>query len=147
MTTGRICSEISGGVRNGGFSLFLSPGTHHLDGRDALTLARTRENKCNAASTDVTREGYQQKILNAIKAQLLSPSTFFRLPWASWAAPQAVRTDMDGFTLMSLFIASELGGSAPVQFLPLSEAQSVNGSDLSYPRSAVQHAVYKLMHG
>ena len=88
--TGRICSQISGGVKNGGFTLNLRPGDHHLDGRDALTLARTRENRCNAASNDLTREGYQQKILNAIKSQLLSPSTFFHLPWASWYAPRAM---------------------------------------------------------
>src|ERR1019366_1205627 len=50
VTTGRICSEISGGAANGGFSLFLKPGAHHLSGIQALTLARTRENKCAAAS-------------------------------------------------------------------------------------------------
>ncbi|MGH2857948.1 MAG: LCP family protein, partial [Solirubrobacteraceae bacterium] len=57
--TGRICSNISGGAKNGGFTLDLRPGTHHLDGIQALTLARTRENACNAASNDLTREGYQ----------------------------------------------------------------------------------------
>ncbi len=146
VTTGRICSEISGGVQNGGFSLSLAPGTHHLDGRDALTLARTRENKCNAGSNDLTREAYQQKILNAIKGQLLSPGIFFRLPWASWAAPKAVRTDMGGFTLMTLFIASEIGGSAPTQILqqdhlPLADVESPGG------QAAIHQAVGKLMNG
>ena len=73
--TGRICSEISGGAQNGGFTLNLSPGTHHLSGIQALTLARTRENSCNPASNDLTREGYQQQILNAIKSQLMSRAT------------------------------------------------------------------------
>lgn len=146
VTTGRICSEISGGVKNGGFSLFLHPGAHHLNGRDALTLARTRENRCNAASNDLTREGYQQKILNAIKGQLLSPGIFFRLPWASWAAPQAVRTDMGGFTLLTLFAAAELGGSAPTQILqqnhlPLPDPSSPSG------QAAVRRAVAKLING
>jgi LCP family protein required for cell wall assembly len=146
VTTGRICSEISGGVQKGGFSLFLRPGTHHLDGRDALTLARTRENTCNAASNDLTREAYQQKILNAIKGQLLSPGIFFRLPWASWDAPKAVRTDMGGLTLMSLFVASEIGGSAPTQILqdnhlPLPDVQSAAG------QAAIRRAVGKLMNG
>jgi LCP family protein required for cell wall assembly len=146
VTTGRICSTISGGVKNGGFSLFLSPGVHHLDGRDALTLARTRENKCNAASNDLTREGYQQKILNSIKSQLLTPSTFFRLPWASWDAPQAVRTDMGGFTLLTLFGAAEMGGSAPTKILqdnhlPLSDVQSASG------QAAIHRAVNQLMNG
>ena len=45
--TGRVCSEISGGVKNGGFTLNLRPGTHHLNGTQALVYARTRENRCN----------------------------------------------------------------------------------------------------
>ena len=146
VTTGRICSEISGGVKNGGFSLFLRPGSHHLTGIQALTLARTRENRCNAASNDLTRAGYQQKILNAVKSRLLSPGTFFRLPWASWAAPKTVVSDMGGFTLLSLFAAAEVGGSAPTQILqdhglPLPDAQSPAG------QAAVRRAVSKLMNG
>jgi LCP family protein required for cell wall assembly len=146
VSTGRICSEISGGVQNGGFSLFLRPGTHHLTGIQALTLARTRENTCNAASNDLTREAYQQKILNAIKGQLLSPAIFFRLPWASWDAPKAVRTDMGGLTLMTLFVASEIGGSAPTQILqdnhlPLPDVQSAAG------QTAIRGAVGKLLNG
>jgi LCP family protein required for cell wall assembly len=149
VNTGRICSTISGGVQKGGFSLFLKPGTHHLDGVQALTLARTRDNTCNAASTDLTRQAYQQKILNAIKSQLLSPSTFFRLPWAAYAAPQAIRTDMGGFTLMSLFAASELGGSAPVQILKPSGSVVLpgGGAALTVPPSTVSRAVSKLING
>ncbi len=144
--TGRICSKISGGAANGGFSLFLRPGTHHLTGIQALTLARTRENACNAASNDLTREAYQQKILNAIKGRLVSPSIFFHLPWAAWNAPKAVRTDMGGITLATLFIAAEVGGSAPTQILqdhhlPLPDVQSAEG------QAAIHRAVNKLMHG
>jgi LCP family protein required for cell wall assembly len=147
--TGRICSSISGGRKNGGFSLFLKPGTHHLSGIQALTLARTRENTCNAASNDLTREGYQQKILNAIKSRLLSPSTFFRLPWASWDAPKALRTDMGPFTLMSLFVASEIGGSAPVTILgpTTGVASPTLGDVLEVSPSSVHRDVNKLMNG
>jgi LCP family protein required for cell wall assembly len=144
--TGRICSTISGGVKNGGFSLNLRPGTHHLDGRDALTLARTRENTCNAASNDLTREGYQQKILNSIKSKLLSPTSFFHLPWASWYAPKTLRTDMGPLTMLSLFVAAEIGGSAPTQILgqnhlPISDPQSAAG------QAAIRRAVNKLTNG
>jgi LCP family protein required for cell wall assembly len=144
--TGRICSTISGGAAKGGFSLFLRPGTHHLTGIQALTLARTRENTCNASSNDLTREAYQQKILNAIKGQLLSPGIFFHLPWASWDAPKAVRTDMGGFTLMTLFVAAEIGGSAPTDILqdhhlPLPDVSSASG------QAAIHKAVNKLMNG
>jgi LCP family protein required for cell wall assembly len=144
--TGRICSNISGGAKNGGFSLFLRPGTHHLTGIQALTLARTRENACNASSNDLTREAYQQKILNAIKGRLVSPRIFFHLPWAAWDAPKAVRTDMGGLTLMTLFVAAEVGGSAPTQILqdhhlPLPDVQSTEG------QAAIHKAVDKLMNG
>jgi LCP family protein required for cell wall assembly len=147
--TGRICSQISGGRKNGGFSLFLKPGTHHLSGIQALTLARTRENTCNAASNDLTREGYQQKILNAIKSRLLSPSTFFRLPWASWDAPKALRTDMGPFTLMSLFVASEVGGSAAVKILgpATGVASPTLGDVLEVSPASVRRDVNKLMNG
>src|SRR5947208_4856919 len=99
--TGRVCSEISGGVRNGGFSLFLKPGVHHLNGIQALTYARTRENKCNPRDNDLTRVATQQQILNAVKSKLTSPSAFLRLPLASWDAPKVLRTDMGGLTLLS----------------------------------------------
>jgi len=147
--TGRICSTISGGVQNGGFTLNLKPGVHHLDGRDALTLARTRENKCNPAENDLTRVKRQQEILNAIKSKLLSPSTFFRLPWAAWDAPKVLRTDMGGFTLLSLFAASELGGSAPVDVLKPSGSTTLpdGESALTVSPSAIHAAVSKLLKG
>jgi LCP family protein required for cell wall assembly len=147
--TGRVCSNISGGVRNGGFTLNLKPGVHHLNGRDALTLARTRHNACNPAENDLTRVRRQQEILNSIKSKLLSPSTFFRLPWAAWDAPKVLRTDMGGFTLLSLFVASELGGSAPVQVLKASGFTTLpdGESGLTVSQSEVQRAVDKLIHG
>jgi LCP family protein required for cell wall assembly len=147
--TDRVCSNISGGVANGGFTLNLRPGVHHLNGLQALILARTRENRCNPAENDLTREGRQQQILNGIKSQLFSPSTFFRLPWASWAAPQAIRTDMGPLTLMSLFAASEVGGSAPVQILKPSGSEVVpgGGDALTVSPSEVSSAVRKLVSG
>ena len=147
--TGRICSNISGGVKNGGFTLNLRPGVHHLTGVQALTLARTRENACNAASNDLTRAGYQQKILNGIKSRLLSPGIFFHLPWASWAAPKAVRTDMGGFTLLSLFLASEIGGSAPTDVLkPTGSTVLPGGGDaLVATPGEIHRAVNRLLHG
>jgi len=86
-----VHSVISGGVRNGGQTLVLPGGTHHLDGKQALTLARTRHNLCNPAENDLTRVAHQQQILNGIKGQLESPSIFFHLPWASWQAPKVLR--------------------------------------------------------
>ena len=39
-------SRIDGGFSRGGYTLRLPAGTHHLDGKQALALARTRENLC-----------------------------------------------------------------------------------------------------
>ena len=94
-----VVSFISGGFRNGGFTLRLPSGTHHLDGAQALALARTRENQCNPRETDLTREVRQQKLLLDMKSQILSFSGFIRLPWIAWALPQALETDMDAPTL------------------------------------------------
>ncbi len=147
--TGRVCSDISGGTKNGGFSLYLPPGVHHLNGQQALVYARTRENKCNPADNDLTRVQHQQEILNAIKGKLFSPSAFFRLPLASWDAPKVLRTDMGGFTLLSLFTASELGGSAPVKVLKPTGAEVLPGygDALTVTPAAVQQAVGQLMNG
>jgi len=145
--TGKICSSISGGAADGGFTLDLSPGVHHLNGEQAEILARTRENSCNAASNDLTREAAQQQILNSIKSQLLTVHTFLHLPWAAWDAPGVIQTDMGGLTLMQMFVASEIGGSAPPSLL--SETGSTyNGEDVLIPNQAnVQSQVAKLLNG
>ncbi|MBV9607135.1 MAG: LCP family protein [Solirubrobacterales bacterium] len=148
-TKDKICSNISGGTQHGGFTLNLDPGTHHLTGIQALTLARTRDNPCDVASTDLTREGYQQQILNGVKSQLFSLHTFLHLPWAAWDAPKVLRTDMGGPTLLSLFVASELGGSAPVQILKPTGAEALPGygDALTVTPQAVHAAVSKLING
>ncbi len=142
--TGKVCATISGGAQNGGWTLNLGPGDHHLSGIQALVYARMRENSCNPADSDLTRVQHQQQILNGIKGQLFSPGTFFRLPLASWDAPKVLRTDMGGLTLLTLFAASEMGGSAPVAVLPTTPTGT---SDLQASPSAVHAAVNKLVNG
>jgi len=149
VTTPKVCANISGGTKQGGFSLYLNPGTHHLNGLQALTYARVRNDPCEAGASDLTRVRHQQQMLNAIKAKLLSPSTFFRLPVASWDAPKVLRSDMGGLTLLSLFTASEIGGSAPVQVLKPTGAEALAGygDALTVTPAAVQGAVNKLING
>jgi LCP family protein required for cell wall assembly len=115
--TGCVVSDINGGRRNGGFSLRLRAGANHIDGRQALALARTRKNKCNPAENDLTRAKRQQKIMQAIKGRLLSPATFFRGPWVAWNAPKAIRSDMGGPSLLGLFAAIEAGGNPKTRVL------------------------------
>ena len=97
--------------------LRLKAGTHELNGDQALALARTRHNDCRPAEDDRARVRRQQKILSAIKDKVTSFETFIRLPWVSWAAPKAIRSDMSGPTLLGLVGAEMLGGNAKKQVL------------------------------
>jgi LCP family protein required for cell wall assembly len=117
-TGGCVDSQISGGTANGGYSLLLKPGTHHLNGEQALILARTRENLCNAAWTDITREINQQKLFAAMKSQVLSLTGFVRLPWIAWDAPQTLETDMGAPTLAGVAASLSLFGSGTTTVLP-----------------------------
>jgi LCP family protein required for cell wall assembly len=147
--TGRICSSISGGVANGGFTLNLRPGVHQLSGQQALVLARTRKNSCNPAENDLTRVKRQQEIMNAVKSQLFSLHTFLHLPWVASDAPSVLRTDMGGMSLLSMFAAAEIGGSAPPTILKPTGAQTLpnGGSALTVTPQAVHAAVQKLLNG
>ena len=99
------------------------PGADATRGR-----ARTR---CNAAEHRPHPRGLPaaDPQLDQVEADL-ADARFFRLPWASWDAPQALRTDMGGFTLLSLFAASEIGGSAPIDILKPSGSETLpDGED------------------
>jgi LCP family protein required for cell wall assembly len=147
VTTPRICSNISGGVKNGGYTLDLGPGTHHLSGTEALTLARTRDNSCDPAYNDINREKMQQVILNGIKSQLFSAHAFLHLPWAAWDAPGVIQTDMGGITLLQLFAAAEIGGSSKPQTLNES-GQVVGGVDVLVPSASdIRAKVNQLLNG
>jgi LCP family protein required for cell wall assembly len=116
-TGGCVLSLINGGNRNGGYTLRLKKGKNHLDGKQALALARTRKNRCNPAENDLTRARRQQKILAAVRARLLHPVTFLRLPFVSWQAPKAIRSDMAGPDLLGLFGAIATGGTPATRVL------------------------------
>ena len=66
-TGGCIVSNLDGGSADGGYTLRLHAGTHHLDGKQALALARTRENLCEPNETDIQREEHQQALFNDMK--------------------------------------------------------------------------------
>jgi LCP family protein required for cell wall assembly len=112
-----VVSKISGGFRNGGFTLRLKAGTTHIDGAQALALARTRENLCAPAESDLTRARRQQKLFSSIERRVISPAAFIRLPWVAWNAPRAIETDMGASTLLGLFAALETTASPPTQVL------------------------------
>jgi LCP family protein required for cell wall assembly len=116
-TGGCIVSKLDGGAADGGFTLRLSSGTHHIDGEQALALARTRENLCAPNESDIQREEHQQALFNDMKSQLLSPSSFFRLPLIAWNAPPAIISDMSGPELLAMFAALAITGTPPTHVL------------------------------
>jgi LCP family protein required for cell wall assembly len=112
-----IVARLDGGFSNGGYTLRLSAGTHHLDGREALALARTRENRCAPQQTDLNREARQQALFTDIKSRLLSPWSFLRLPLIAWNTPPAIISDMSGPELLGLFGALSETGTPPTRVL------------------------------
>jgi LCP family protein required for cell wall assembly len=114
---GCVVSEISGGARNGGTTLRLSKGTHRLDGRQALALARTRKNRCAPNESDLQRAEHQQALFQDMKSRLLSLSSFVRMPLIAWNAPPAIISDMSGPQLLGLFGALAIGGTPPTRIL------------------------------
>jgi anionic cell wall polymer biosynthesis LytR-Cps2A-Psr (LCP) family protein len=116
-TGGCVISRVDGGFSRGGYTLRLPPGTHHLDGKAALALARTRKNLCAPSQNDLSRAEHQQALFTAMKSRLLSPSSFFRLPWIAWNAPPAIISDMSGETLLGLFGALAVASTPPTRIL------------------------------
>jgi LCP family protein required for cell wall assembly len=108
-----VCSSVSGGA----FNLKLDEGENHLDGFQAITLARTRENTCGSGQftgTDVERAQFQQLILDGIKGKLTSitslPMNFIKGPLIGWNAPRAMVSSMGMLTMPQLVISAAIGG-------------------------------------
>jgi LCP family protein required for cell wall assembly len=144
-----IVSRLDGGFKDGGFTLRLAKGTHHLDGKQALALARTRENLCRPNETDLQREEHQQALFTDMKNRLLSPSSFLRLPLIAWNAPPAIISDMSGPTLIGLFSAMAISGTPPTRVLKPSGAITLpDGEDgLEVSEAEKRAAVARFMSG
>jgi LCP family protein required for cell wall assembly len=148
-TGGCIVANLDGGFRNGGFTLRLPKGTHRLDGKQALALARTRENLCAPNETDIQREEHQQALFNDMKSRLASPSSFLRMPLIAWNAPPAIISDMSGPTLLGLFGALAIGGAPPTHVLTPSGAVSLPDGEvgLSVSESERRAAAARFLAG
>jgi LCP family protein required for cell wall assembly len=116
-TGGCIVSRLDGGFSRGGYTLRLPRGTHDLNGKQALALARTRENLCAPNETDIQREEHQQALFNGMRSKLFSVSSFFRLPLIAWNAPPAIISDMSGPSLLGMFAALATSGTPPTRVL------------------------------
>jgi LCP family protein required for cell wall assembly len=144
-----VLSRINGGNRNGGYTLRLPAGETEINGRQALALARTRKNLRNASEDDLTRARRQQQLVAAMKDKVTSFETFVRLPWVSWAAPKAVRSDMAGPTLLGVALASMTGGDSEPRVLKPSGGVTLpdGGQGLTVDDRTKQQAVEQLLEG
>ena len=113
-----VVARVNGGSKNGGVTIRIRAGEkEHLNGKQALALARVRKNDCNRRENDLTRARRQQRILSAMRTRLISPFGFARLPVVSWQVPRTFRTDMSGPTLMAVFAAMAVGGTPDTRVL------------------------------
>jgi len=146
---GCIVSLLDGGFSRGGFTLRLPAGTHHLNGKQALALARARENLCAPGETDIQREEHQQALFTDMKSQLLSVSSFLRLPWIAWNAPPAIISDMSGPELLGMFATLAVTGTPPTHVLkPTGQIALPSGEEgLTISASARRADVARFMAG
>jgi LCP family protein required for cell wall assembly len=144
-----VVARLDGGFGNGGYTLRLSKGTHHLDGKAALALARARENLCRAGQSDIQRVEHQQALFAAMKSRLLSFSSFFRLPFIAWDAPPTIISDMSGPTLLGLFGALAISGTPPTEVLKPSGATTLPDGEqgLTVSEGERRAAVERFMRG
>jgi LCP family protein required for cell wall assembly len=146
---GCIISQLDGGSADGGYTLRLSAGTHHINGKQALALARTRENLCAPNESDIQREEHQQALFTDMKNRLLSVSSFFRLPWIAWHAPPAIISDMSGTELLGMFAALAITGTPPTHVLkPTGQTTLPSGEEgLTISEEARRADVAQFMSG
>ncbi len=124
-----VCSAVS----DGAFNLDLEQGENHLDGFQAITLARTRDNSCGTSEfsgTDVERAQFQQLILDGIKGKLTSitslPSNFIKGPLIGWNAPKAMVSSMGMLAMPQLVLSAVIGGGGTDVLTPASTTGSGN---------------------
>lgn len=137
---GCVVSRINGGDANGGVTVRIPAGKPtELNGEEALGLARTRKNACRPNESDLTRARRQQKIIGEMKDQLVTPAALLRLPLIAWEAPQAVRSDMSGPTLLGAFLSLMLAGDP--------ETRVLGTPDGNVPQELKERAVQQFLDG
>jgi len=151
----KLCSEISGGEANGGFTKHFGPGEETLNGEDALIFARTRINTCPEKGDsdafdnydDLDRAAAQQEVLSGIKGRLTSPLrlpyNFIKGPIIGWTAPKAIISDMGALTMPQLVLAAAVGGDSGPELLEPSGSGPLGS--LIIPQEECQQAVEEFL--
>ena len=142
----KVCSTVSGGA----FNLKLSKGEHTLNGFQAITLARTRENTCGSGQftgTDIERTEFQQLILDGIRDRLTDPLrlpyNFIKGPFIGWNAPKAMESSMGAWTMPQLVFAAAIGGGGGTDVLK--PASTTAAGNLIIPQDECERAVKEFL--
>lgn len=77
-------------------------GVQHMDGHRALIYSRVRENRLNAADTDISRGARQQQVMQATLSKLASVGTFVRLPFSGGDLMKPLATDLSAMQFLQL---------------------------------------------
>ncbi len=141
-----VCSSVSGGA----FNLKLSKGEHTLNGFQAITLARTRENTCGSgqfSGTDIERTEFQQLIIDGIKDRLTDPLrlpyNFIKGPFIAWNAPKVMVSSMGAGTMPQLVFAAAIGGGGGTDVLK--PTGTTAAGNLIIPQTECQRAVKQFL--
>ncbi len=148
-TGGCIVSRLDGGFSRGGYTLRLSKGTHHLDGKaGARAGAHTRE-PVRAERDRPAARGTPAGAVHRHEVAAALAVGFFRLPLIAWNAPPAIISDMSGPTLLGLFGALAISGTPPTQVLrPTGQTTLPGGGEgLTVSEAARRAAVARFMSG
>jgi LCP family protein required for cell wall assembly len=103
-------------------------GRQHMDGTTALEYARTRHQ-----DSDFGRAERQQQVLAAVRAALVNPLNWWRLPAFAVAVSQAVTTDLsptDGVAIGAAMV--RYGGPPASMVIDTQLAEQITGSDGAY---------------
>lgn len=140
----RICSPPFDNFFRG---LRFKKGENELDGTRALGFARVRKNDCAPGEDDRDRAARQQEVFTGMKDKMLSPGTFFRLPLVSWRGPRAMRTDMQGASLLAFSVDVMTASSDPPAVLEASCPGCGPGGSLVVSEGSKSDAVRQLVEG
>jgi anionic cell wall polymer biosynthesis LytR-Cps2A-Psr (LCP) family protein len=100
----------------------LSPGPHHLDASEAMAYMRSR----HGGGSDFLRAARQQEVLLALRKELISPASVFKLPALLDAAGQAVKTNFPQDRLGELLNDAKLVNDATIERYVLGPPYSVH---------------------
>jgi anionic cell wall polymer biosynthesis LytR-Cps2A-Psr (LCP) family protein len=93
--------RIQSSQKFGGKDWLFPKGELHLNGRNALAYARIRHTT-NPQDSDITRTERQQRVLQAIAHQLVTPTSIFHLRSIGESVAKPLATDLSATELLAL---------------------------------------------